>query len=62
MPQRPDSVSRDNYAGWAMTDGIQQTASDLGRAIGAGRIDPVDLTEGLLEATRDHPYADRISG
>lgn len=36
------------------------TAADLGRAIAAGRIDPVDLTDAYLSAIADHPDADRI--
>lgn len=34
--------------------------ADLGRAIGAGEIDPVDLTEAYLDAIATHEYADRI--
>ena len=34
--------------------------ADLGRAIGAGEIDPVDLTEAYLDAIAGHGYADRI--
>jgi aspartyl-tRNA(Asn)/glutamyl-tRNA(Gln) amidotransferase subunit A len=34
--------------------------ADLGRAIGAGEIDPVDLTEAYLAAIAGHEYADRI--
>ncbi|WP_306046892.1 amidase [Nioella sp. MMSF_3534] len=33
---------------------------DLGRAIGAGEIDPVELTEAYLEAIAGHEYAGRI--
>ncbi|WP_407059672.1 amidase [Roseicyclus elongatus] len=36
------------------------SAGDLGRAIGAGRIDPVDLTEAFLGACDSHAYTDRI--
>jgi len=56
----PDSVCRDNKAGVAMTDVSKQSASDLGRAIGKGTVDPVELTETFLAATRAHPDADRI--
>lgn len=37
-----------------------KTAADLGRGIGAGRIDPVELAEGVLSAIAAHPLADRI--
>ena len=36
------------------------TAAELGRGIGDGQIDPVDLSESFLEAIADHEYADRI--
>ncbi|WP_281857898.1 amidase [Litoreibacter halocynthiae] len=36
------------------------TASDLGRGIEAGEIDPVALTEAYLEAARNHEFSDRI--
>jgi aspartyl-tRNA(Asn)/glutamyl-tRNA(Gln) amidotransferase subunit A len=36
------------------------TAADLGRAIGAGDIDPVALTEVYLDAIDTHEYRDRI--
>ncbi|MBC6437413.1 MAG: amidase [Rhodobacteraceae bacterium] len=36
------------------------SASDLGRAIGAGRIDPVTLAEAVLDAAGAHPACDRI--
>lgn len=35
-------------------------AVDLGRGIGDGKICPVDLTEGFLEAIDSHPHRDRI--
>ena len=35
-------------------------AVELGRAIGDGDIDPVDLTEFFLSSIADHPHADRI--
>ncbi|MDP4033238.1 MAG: amidase family protein [Pseudorhodobacter sp.] len=36
------------------------TAGDLGRGIGAGNVDPVELTEVFLEAIAAHPDARRI--
>lgn len=39
---------------------LTTTASDMGRAIGAGTLDPVDLTEAMLEAIAASPVADRI--
>lgn len=36
------------------------TATDLGREIGAGRINPVDLTEFFLDKIASHPHAPRI--
>ena len=36
------------------------TAAELGREIGAGRINPVDLAELHLDAINSHPHADRI--
>lgn len=36
------------------------TATALGREIGAGRINPVDLTEAHLDAIAAHPLAERI--
>lgn len=43
-----------------MTEWLRATAADLGRGIGAGRIDPVDLTEAFLEAMAAHPLTPRI--
>ncbi len=43
-----------------MQDPMTATAAELGRAIGAGRLDPVELTRGFLEAARDHPLGSRI--
>lgn len=43
-----------------MTNWLRQSASDLGRAIGAGKVDPAELTESYLEAIAAHPAADRI--
>ena len=36
------------------------TAADLGRAIGKGTINPVELTEFFLEKIEGHPLAPRI--
>lgn len=41
-------------------DWLKATASNLGRAIGAGVIDPVDLVETYLEAIDSHPHSGRI--
>ncbi|MHA1127383.1 MAG: amidase [Alphaproteobacteria bacterium] len=43
-----------------MADWLKMTACDLGRAIGAGDIDPVELCEAYLEAIGAHEYRDRI--
>lgn len=37
-----------------------KSASDLGRMIGAGEIDPVDLTKSVLDAIEAHDMSDRI--
>ncbi len=42
------------------TEWLKMTACDLGRAIGAGEIDPVDLTEEYLKAINAHEYTNRI--
>ncbi|NNK78748.1 MAG: amidase [Litoreibacter sp.] len=39
---------------------LTMTASDLGRAIGRGEIDPVALTRTYLDAAKAHPMSDRI--
>ncbi len=39
---------------------LHMTASDLGRAIGAGKIHAVELTEAFLDAIDGHPLRDRI--
>ncbi|MEX1236029.1 MAG: amidase family protein [Roseovarius sp.] len=44
----------------ATRDWLRMSAADLGRGIGAGRIDAVDLTEAYLEAIAAHPAAARI--
>lgn len=38
----------------------KMSAADLGRGIGAGKIDPVQLTQAYLEAIANHAMADRI--
>ncbi|WP_170383959.1 amidase [Ruegeria atlantica] len=43
-----------------MQDWLTMTACDLGRGIGMGRIDPVELTETYLSAIDAHPHRDRI--
>jgi aspartyl-tRNA(Asn)/glutamyl-tRNA(Gln) amidotransferase subunit A len=39
---------------------LWQSAGDLGRAIGAGKINAVELTEGFLDAIATHPEGGRI--
>ena len=39
---------------------LASSASELGRAIGAGEIDPRDLAEAFLDAIGDHPDGSRI--
>lgn len=41
-------------------DWLWASAADLGRGIGEGRIDPVELTETYLDAIRAHRLRDRI--
>lgn len=43
-----------------MTDWQRMTAAELGRGIGAGRIDPVELAESFLAAIAAHPEGARI--
>lgn len=43
-----------------MHDWRWMTATDLGKAIGAGTIDPIALTQTYLAAIDDHEYRDRI--
>ena len=38
-----------------MDSGLRVTAGDLGRAIAAGKADPMDLTERYLAAIAAHP-------
>jgi aspartyl-tRNA(Asn)/glutamyl-tRNA(Gln) amidotransferase subunit A len=39
---------------------METTAADLGRAIEAGRADPVEVTDAHLDAIAAHPHRDRI--
>lgn len=43
-----------------MQDWLGSTAADLGRAIGAGKVDPIDLTQAYLDAVAAHPMGKRI--
>lgn len=43
-----------------MGDWLRMTVADLGRGIGKGEIDPVDLTGAYLDAIDAHPLRDRI--
>ncbi|MBT3141897.1 amidase [Phaeobacter gallaeciensis] len=43
-----------------MQNWLTMTASDLGRGIGTGEIDPVELTQCYLDAIASHPHRDRI--
>jgi len=43
-----------------MQDWLKMTAADLGRGIGAGEIDPVELAETYLDAIMEHPMRERI--
>ncbi|MEX0306174.1 MAG: amidase [Ruegeria sp.] len=43
-----------------MQDWLTMTACDLGRGIGMGQIDPVELTETYLSAIDAHPHRDTI--
>ena len=43
-----------------MQEWLWKSAADLGRAIGAGQIDPVALAETYLAAIAEHPQRDRI--
>jgi aspartyl-tRNA(Asn)/glutamyl-tRNA(Gln) amidotransferase subunit A len=43
-----------------MDNWLWQSACDLGRGIGAGQIDAVELTEAYLEASGAHAHRDRI--
>jgi aspartyl-tRNA(Asn)/glutamyl-tRNA(Gln) amidotransferase subunit A len=41
-------------------DWAKMTASDLGRGIGAGEIDPIDLTQSFLDAIKSHAHGQAI--
>jgi len=41
-------------------DWLRQSACAIGRGIGAGDVDPVELTDAYLEAAKAHPYGARI--
>jgi len=41
-------------------DWLTQSACAIGRGIGAGDVDPVELTDAYLEAAKAHPYGARI--
>ncbi len=41
-------------------DWMRKSACEIGRGIGEGRVDPVELTEAYLDAARDHPQGDQI--
>ena len=43
-----------------MSDWLRKSASDIGRGIAAGKIDPVALTETYLAAGAAHPFGPRI--
>ncbi|MFN3147084.1 MAG: amidase [Paracoccaceae bacterium] len=43
-----------------MTDWAGKSAAELGRGIAAGKVDPVALTEAVLETIAAHPLRDRI--
>ncbi|NRB21047.1 MAG: amidase [Rhodobacteraceae bacterium] len=43
-----------------MSDWLKMSAADLGRGIGRGEIDPLQLTQAYLEAIDAHPLRDRI--
>ncbi|ABD53343.1 amidase [Jannaschia sp. CCS1] len=41
-------------------DWLSKSASEIGRGIGAGDVDPVALTEGYLDVIKASPFGDRI--
>jgi len=43
-----------------MTDWTEKTAAELGRAIAALEVDPVDLVQAYYDKIAAHPFADRI--
>lgn len=50
----------ENEVGADMNDWLKMTAAALGRGIGAGEIDPVELTQAYLDAIEAHPETQRI--
>lgn len=61
MPQAAVTVAAKCCKGALMSDRwLKMTASDLGRGIGAGEIDPVTLVDTYLAAAAAHPQAHRI--
>ena len=57
---RGSVASVDKTKGVTMQDWLWMTAADLGRGIGVGTIDPIDLTETYLAAIDAHPLSHRI--
>jgi aspartyl-tRNA(Asn)/glutamyl-tRNA(Gln) amidotransferase subunit A len=51
----PKAVGEDEMDDW-----LKMTASDLGRGIAAGEIDPFELAQAYLDAIDTHPLRDRI--
>ena len=43
-----------------MVDWLKMSAAELGRGIGAGKIDPVALLDSFLDAIKAHPHSERI--
>ncbi|WP_299608901.1 amidase [uncultured Tateyamaria sp.] len=43
-----------------MQEWLDKSAADLGRAIGAGEVDPVDLVQAFFERIKGHDLADRV--
>jgi len=60
MPAPTDSVATRHRGGAGMDDPRQLSASELGRRIGAGLLDPVTLTETFLDAAQTHAYGPRV--
>ncbi len=54
------TLRKNEHEGHKMQEWLGRTATDLGRAIGAGDIDPVKLLEVYLDAIAAHPMTDRI--
>jgi Asp-tRNAAsn/Glu-tRNAGln amidotransferase A subunit and related amidases len=51
---------RRNRKGQAMVEYTEMSMCDLGRAIGAGDVDPRDLAAAFLDMAKAHPLSDRI--